>query len=246
MKYDLSSGLVDATTVVVANGAMTMLPILPKPPAIRLTVVEERDSDMSGFVNVRRLGLRATYPDGTESATFPYDVVTRRALDAVVICAVCTEAGREHVYLRSAVRPPLALRPPELGAEKPHPLMEGGSLWELPAGLIEPGETAEEAAVREIEEELGFKVQVRDVVRLGRSLAPAPALIGEVHHFVICRVRRADRREPTLDGSALERGGEVIEVPVDVALAMARDGEIADEKTELGLRRLADALRTAP
>ncbi len=193
---------------------------------------------MSGFVNVRRLTLRATYPDGAESQAFPYDVVTRRALDAVVICAVCTEDGRDHVYLRSAVRPPLALRTAELGAD-------GGALWELPAGLVEPGETPEEAGARETAEELGFSLHARDMLPLGRSVAPAPAVIGEYHHFVICRVHRKDRQEPSLDGSPLERGGEVLAVPVDVALAMVRAGEIADEKTELGLRRLGELLAGA-
>lgn len=212
------------------------VPNLPKPPAIRLTVVEERDSDMSGFVNVRRLGLRATYPDGSESKTFPYDVVTRRALDAVVICAVYTEGGRAHVYLRSCVRPPVALRPVTLGS--PH----DGSLWELPAGLIEPGETPEEAAVRETEEELGFRLDAKEVSLLGPSMLPAPALIGEYHHFVLCRVRPEGRREPSLDGSPLEHGGEVITVPIETALAMVRAGQIADEKTELALRRLGDIL----
>ena len=107
---------------------------------------------MSGFVNVRRLSLRAHYPDGSESAPFPYDTATRRALDAVVICAVYTENGRPFVYLRSALRPPLALRPRELDAVE-------SSLWELPAGLIESHETAAEAGARETEEELGFRLR---------------------------------------------------------------------------------------
>jgi 8-oxo-dGTP pyrophosphatase MutT (NUDIX family) len=208
---------------------------LPKPPAIRLTVVEERESDMSGFVNVRRLQLRATYPDGTVSRDFPYDVASRRALDAVVICAVYMEEGEPWVYLRSAVRPPLALRPAELGAHD-------GALWELPAGLVEPGETPFEAAARETEEELGFSVAPKNVTALGRSVAPAPALIGELHHFVMCSVKREERHEPSLDGSPLEHGGQVLAVSVKDALAMARAGVFADEKTELGLRRLADAL----
>ncbi|MGE7881615.1 NUDIX domain-containing protein [Bacillus sp. NPDC094077] len=37
----------------------------------------------------------------------------------------------------------------------------GGEYWSLPAGAIEPGETPEEAIVREVWEETGLKVQVK-------------------------------------------------------------------------------------
>ncbi|MBS9803634.1 NUDIX domain-containing protein [Bacillus cereus] len=37
----------------------------------------------------------------------------------------------------------------------------GGEYWSLPAGAIEPGETAEEAVVREVWEETGLKVRVK-------------------------------------------------------------------------------------
>ncbi|HDX9509782.1 TPA: NUDIX domain-containing protein [Bacillus cereus] len=37
----------------------------------------------------------------------------------------------------------------------------GGEYWSLPAGAIEPGETPEEAVVREVWEETGLKVQVK-------------------------------------------------------------------------------------
>src|SRR5690606_10034210 len=80
---------------------------------------------------------------------FSYDLVERRALDAAVIAAHHLDArGAPCVYLRSAVRPPVALRPipPKLT----------GVLWELPAGLIEPDEAPRSAAARELYEELGF------------------------------------------------------------------------------------------
>jgi 8-oxo-dGTP pyrophosphatase MutT (NUDIX family) len=211
---------------------------LPELPQIRLELVRERPGAADGgFVNVRRLELVARYPDGTASAPFPYDIVHRRALDAVVICATYIEGGRRFVYLRSAVRPPLALRQSAGGQARG---AHDGLLWELPAGLIEPDETPEEAGARETEEELGFALAPSAIKPLGAKASPAPAIIGEFHHFVFAEVSPAARREPTLDGSALEHGGVVIAIPLDDALAHARAGRLADEKTELGIRRLAD------
>lgn len=40
--------------------------------------------------------------------------------------------------------------------------ISGGEYWSLPAGAIELGETPEEAVVREVWEETGLKVQVKN------------------------------------------------------------------------------------
>jgi len=54
-----------------------------------------------------------------------------------------------------------------LAARRAHPPALAG-LWELPGGKVEEAETAERAAVREIEEELGCVVEVTGEVD-GRS-----------------------------------------------------------------------------
>jgi ADP-ribose pyrophosphatase len=185
-----------------------------------------------GFIDVSRLDLIASYPDGIESAPFAYDIATRHALDAVVIAAHFVAGGARHVFLRSAVRPPCALRPIAPAHD--------GALWELPAGLIEPGEDPVATSVRELAEELGFKADADDMSPLGEWTFPAPGIIGERHVFYAVEVEPQARATPTEDGSALERGGAVISLPVREAIDHCRRGAIRDAKTELGLRRLAE------
>jgi len=99
------------------------------------------------------------------------------------------------------------------------------------------------AAARELEEELGFKVPASAMTQLGPWTLPTPAVIAECHVFFHVEVDPdAPRPEPTLDGSALERGAAILSMPVYDALEHCRRGGIRDAKTELGLRRLSELL----
>lgn len=208
---------------------------LPSPPAIRVRIARDRSSESratGGFFDVRRLDLVARYPDGTESATFPYDVGAREAIDAVVMAAHHLEGGVRHVFLRSSIRPPCALRP----VAPQH----DGAMWELPAGLVEPGEDPAACAARELAEELGFALPASAMQPLGPWTFPAPGIIGERHLYFHVEVDPRTRATPTEDGSALERAAAIIALPVRDAIEHCRRGAIPDAKTELALRRLAE------
>ena len=73
------------------------------------------------------------------------------------------EAGTRIVFMRSAIRPPASLRPLDCRPLPEAPTL--GSLWELPAGLVEPEECGlgeeglRRSAARELEEETGYRAR---------------------------------------------------------------------------------------
>ena len=214
-------------------------------PRIELELVEDlTPPGPPGFLRLLRHRYRARYPDGTQSPPFLYDTIDRAAVDAVVLVAhYLDERGVRRVFLRSCVRPPVAAREP---ARSPYPERDPplGLLWELPAGLVEPSEQSPDglvhAAQRELHEELGFEVPPASFAELGASVFPVPAMIAERLYFYEVSVEPARRTEPVLDGSALERFGEVVALPVSEVLAQCRSGTLMDCKTELGVRRLIE------
>ena len=102
-----------------------------------------------------------------------------------------------------------------------------GELWEIPAGTLEEGESAEKCARREVEEETGYRAA--DFVRLG-EIVPVPGYSTEAITLYLCT--GLTRREQNLDA---DEQIEVHEIPFDEALAMIPDGRIRDAKTIVGL-----------
>lgn len=203
---------------------------LPERPKVALDIVADHSPGGGGFLTLRRFDLAIG-----ESAPFRYDMVERKALDAAIIAAHYVDSnGRAHVYLRSSIRPPLHLRGSKHIAE--------GALWELPAGLIEPGEAPRDGAARELEEELGFSVSPERLLPLGPPTVPCPSFIAEIQFLFHVSVDPTTRKEPNGDGSPIEQGALITSVPLDEALLACQRGELPDTKTELGLRRLAEIL----
>jgi ADP-ribose pyrophosphatase len=107
----------------------------------------------------------------------------------------------------------------------------GRELWEFPAGSLNAGETAEAAALRECEEEIGLVPQ--QILRI-RGLFPAPGFCDE--ELIFFRV--SDFRAPAPDSIRKPDEDEDIHsqlFTIDEAKAMAERGEIVDLKTAYAL-----------
>jgi ADP-ribose pyrophosphatase len=106
--------------------------------------------------------------------------------------------------------------------------------WELPAGRLNEGESAEDAARRECEEEIGFVPHRLERIR---ALYPAPGFCDE--ELIFFRV--SDLREPPPDSPHKPDADEDITtrtVSVAEARAMLARGDIVDLKTAYALTLL--------
>ena len=104
-------------------------------------------------------------------------------------------------------------------------------LWEVPAGSLDPGESAEDAAVRECEEETGL---VPGRLRRIRGLYPAPGFCDEeLIFFVVSQLTPPSpdsTRKPDEDEEIVTRI-----FTLDEARAMVERGKIVDLKTAYAL-----------
>jgi len=100
-------------------------------------------------------------------------------------------------------------------------------LLELPAGCIDPGESVEGAAQRELQEETGQRAG-----RLERLAAfyASPGYCDELMHLYLATELEPSPLAPDSDESI-----EVVRIPLADALALVERGEICDAKTIIGL-----------
>lgn len=104
----------------------------------------------------------------------------------------------------------------------------GGVLWEIPAGVLEPGESGIECARRELWEEAGAVAESLEPLI---TIFTTPGFTDEQIQLFLARgVTR--RREPEPDADEFL---EVVEVPLSAALELIAQGELNDAKSALAL-----------
>ncbi len=103
----------------------------------------------------------------------------------------------------------------------------GAHVLELPAGLVDPGESAEECAARELAEETGYSAAgVEPLTKFYSS----PGFCTELLHIFVATDLRAS---PTPRDE--EEEIELVRLPLAAAIERVLDGEISDAKTVAGL-----------
>jgi nudix-type nucleoside diphosphatase (YffH/AdpP family) len=117
------------------------------------------------------------------------------------------------------------------------PTYRNGSGWllELPAGMLESGESAEECARREAMEETGFSVQL--LRRIGYPYL-SPGGSSERIHIFYSEVSLKDRLGKGGGVVSEQEDIRIVGLPIDEAFAMVRDGQILDAKTLVALQWL--------
>ncbi len=110
----------------------------------------------------------------------------------------------------------------------------GGTIYEVPAGKLDPGETPEACAGRELEEETGWRAG--RIERLGEILT-TPGFTDEKIHlyagFELAEVRQQLEADEII---------ELTPMPLEAALDLVWSGEITDSKTVVSLLHVARKL----
>ena len=219
----------------------------------RIEVVEDRTPASrcdEGFLRVSRLLLRNVYADGSTSADYPCDVVSRPGSDAVVAALYELEGRRRvRVLLRESVRAPVYLRRRKRFVH-PDP-REYRDLAEVVAGIVEasdpPGpEGLRRRAALEAEEEAGCRVAPEAFAPLGGETFASPGTSDEKIYYRAAPAALDEAGPPRGDGSAMEEYARPLVCDLDEAIRRCRTGEIPDMKTEIALLRLADHLGYLP
>jgi len=103
----------------------------------------------------------------------------------------------------------------------------GKTLWEIPAGTLEPNEAIEHAAVRELEEETGYRAGRFEKLT---AFYPSPGCINEVTHVFVAHDLTPGPMRLEMDENLHPET-----VALAQALAWVRDGTIQDGKTIIAL-----------
>jgi ADP-ribose pyrophosphatase len=104
----------------------------------------------------------------------------------------------------------------------------GGFIYEIPAGKLDPQEDPRDCAVRELEEEVGYRAGFLELLT---SIWTAPGFTDEVIHIF-----QGTNLEKGIQALDQDEVLEIVEWPLEEAMARIQDATIRDAKTIIGLQ----------
>ena len=104
----------------------------------------------------------------------------------------------------------------------------GGYIYEIPAGKLYLGEDPRDCAMREVEEEIGYKVGKLEPLL---SFFTTPGFTDEIIHIYLGENLTLGTQDLGEDEVL-----EVIEMPLTKTIELIKDGSIKDGKTIIGLQ----------
>jgi len=104
----------------------------------------------------------------------------------------------------------------------------GGFIYEIPAGKLHPNEDPRDCAIREVEEEIGFKVGRLEPLL---SFFTTPGFTDEIIHIFVGYDLTPGTQDLDVDEVL-----EIVELPLAKTLEMIGDGDIKDGKTIIRLQ----------
>lgn len=186
---------------------------------MKYQILKERPVFEQAVFTVQEAHLRHEQFDGTMSAE-----LVRLNLDrGDSVAAIVHDPERDLLYLTEQFRYPTIAT-------------SSGWLLELPAGIVDAGETPQESLEREVLEETGFKVTDLQLVS---TFFASP---GGSSERILLHYARVDDSVRVSDGGGSGREGEdirVVSMSVAEALTALDEQRIQDAKTIIGLQWLA-------
>lgn len=110
-------------------------------------------------------------------------------------------------------------------------------IYECPAGMIDEGESPEDAAVRELREETGLVAGKGHLVRVGPHFPSVGGSSEVVHLFIVDLADGHEAARVATDGDGSE-SMDILKMSWDDAFGLMREGKIETTSTGLLLREL--------
>ena len=110
----------------------------------------------------------------------------------------------------------------------------GSALLEIPAGTLKADEDPKECAVRELEEETGYRCE--EISKMAECFVAPGYSTERIHIYLAKRLRKTETKMDEDESITVER------YPFSKALEKVRTGEIRDAKSIVGLQAAADLL----